>query len=104
MTPSTSRSHSPLPCPADLGGLIKLNEGVALNHEDKTSRSVVVTATDPFLEPNKQANGRSVTVTIHVLDVPEIIGLASRIRVNENTKEIADTLSQRPEATIPTSP
>ena len=78
--------------PPDLGGLIKLKAGVKLDHEAKASHSVVVTATDPFLK----ANIEQVTVTIHVLDVPEIIGLASRIRVNENTKEIVDLSASDP--------
>ena len=63
-------------------GLIKTKR--ALDFETRRSYTVTVTATDPAGLKD------TVTVTINVLDVPEIKGLESRIRVDENTKEIDD--------------
>ncbi len=67
--------------PAGQRGLISTK--MALDFETKSTYTVMVTATDPA--------GRmdTVTVTIEVLDVPEIEGVEQRIRVDENTKEIA---------------
>ena len=65
-----------------LGGLISTER--ALDFETKSTYTVTVRATDPA------GMYEDVTVTIEVLDVPEIQGLESRIRVDENTKEIAD--------------
>ena len=55
-----------------------------LNFETKSTYTVTVTATDPAGLTD------TARVTIEVLDVPEIQGLAQRIRVDENTKEIAN--------------
>ena len=65
----------------DPAGLIKTKR--ALDFEARSSYSFTLTATDPAGLTDM------VTVTINVLDVPEIKGLGSRIRVDENTFEIA---------------
>ena len=74
--------------PPNQRGLISTKS--ALNFETKSSYSVTVTATDPAGLTD------TVTVTIKVLDVPEIEGLESRIRVDENTKDIADLYNSYP--------
>ena len=68
--------------PATQRGLISTKG--PLDFETKSTYTVTVTATDPAGLYDKA------TVTIEVLDVPEIQGLAQRIRVDENTKEIAN--------------
>ena len=74
--------------PEDQRGLISTKR--ALDFETKSTYTVTVTATDPAGLTD------TVTVTIHVLDVPEIDGLESRIRIDENTKEIADLYNSYP--------
>ena len=56
----------------------------SLDFEPKRSYTVTVTATDPGGETD------TVTVTINVVDVPEIEQVESRQWVPENTKEIVD--------------
>ena len=74
--------------PANQRGLISTKR--ALDFETKSTYTVTVTATDPAGLTD------TVTVTINVLDVPEIEGLESRIRIDENTKEIADLYNSYP--------
>ena len=74
--------------PSGQRGLISTKR--ALDFETKSTYTVTVTATDPAGMTD------TVTVTIKVLDVPEIEGLEQRIRVDENTKEIADLYNSYP--------
>ena len=74
--------------PANERGLISTKR--ALDFETRSTYTVKVTATDPAGLTD------TVTVTINVLDVPEIEGLEQRIRVDENTKKIADLYNSYP--------
>ena len=76
ITQSTGNSDDPL------GGLISTKR--ALDFETDSTYTVTVRATDPA------GLFKEVAVDIEVLDVPEIQGLAQRIRVDENTRDIAD--------------
>ena len=77
-----SINQNQFPEPDNTAGLIRTNG--ALDFETKSTYTVTVTATDPA------GLAETVRVTINVVDVPEIQGLAQRIRVDENTKKIAD--------------
>ncbi len=61
-----------------------------LDFEARRSYTLTLTATDPAGLTDR------VTVTIHVLDVPEIGGLESRIRVDENEKFITNLSADDP--------
>ena len=68
--------------PAETRGVIKTKG--PLDFEAKRTYTVIVTATDPAGLTDK------VTVTIHVVDVPEIEQVESRKRVPENTRKVMD--------------
>ena len=76
------------PATDEVRGLIRTKG--PLNFETKSTYTVTVTATDPAGLTD------TATVTINVLDVPEIRGLGSRIRVDENTFDIADISVDNP--------
>ena len=83
--PQTDDSNA---TPAIVRGLIRTKR--ALDFETKSVYSVTVTATDPSGKKD------TATVTIHVLDQPEIEGLESRIRIDENTKKVTDLSASYP--------
>ena len=72
----------------DPAGLIRTKR--ALDFETQSTYRLKVKATDP--------TGASIEidVTIHVLDVPEIHSVETRIRIDENTKEITDLSATYP--------
>ena len=71
-------------------GQIRTKKALDFETTPNNKFDLKVTATDPFGEDT------TVTVTIHVLDVPEIEGLEERIRVDENTKPITDLSAAYP--------
>ncbi len=74
--------------PPETRGVIKTKG--PLDFEARSSYTVTLTATDPGGMTD------TVTVTIRVLDVPEIEGLEERIRVDENTKVISNPSAKDP--------
>ena len=74
--------------PVEQRGLISTKR--ALDFETKSTYTVTVTATDPGGLTD------TATVTIHVLDVPEVEGLEERYRVDENQKLITALSANNP--------
>ena len=72
----------------DPAGLIRTKR--ALDFETQSTYRLKVKATDPA------GASTEIDVTIHVLDVPEIHSVGTRIRIDENTKEITDLSASYP--------